>query len=298
MRKPWYNSLVRIFRNLDSLAIILVISAVGGVLLYGMYIKGKLGESIAQGMEQPTPPLWYYLFTPMLVAWVYNKMRQIRETKPQGEIPEVQAPKPDEHVRNKWNLDYVNHPTTGLYGARPVNLTEIQGSLSDWRGGRVANWTVDVSLDKISKGHYGTSGKVRIPAGTVYLYGGKPVSVIDGDPRALAVLGFLTEGLKLRFMGILNPGSKLNHNPKYGCAIDIPDDDIMNEILSRAMQHDIPIAWISKNRADNGRWPIFQVVGGKKVLRGYSSQNHDSHFHVDLPRPNWAQLYMCSARFK
>jgi len=130
---------------------------------------------------------------------------------------------------------------------------------------------------------------------------GTPQGSIEGDPRALYCLDLLlqTAGLDgLYTLGMhVNQSLAGDQTHDNGYAIDIAGgrkngaalsaDETMNLLIMAAEQHHMPIAWISRYKKD-GSWPMFQLRQGEKVYFSYSKADHTSHYHVVLPRPNWA----------
>lgn len=142
------------------------------------------------------------------------------------------------------------------------------------------------------------SGGRWVPPPTVQIsYGNAgPVSALIGDPRALYCLDKLCTAGQVTQINHLGMSS---WNPKNGfwghddgCAIDLVGDDTMNRIVHAAINLKMPIAWVSstpKKKANgNLYWPIFALKNGEKIEVGSSNSNHNSHYHLVLPRPQWA----------
>lgn len=137
---------------------------------------------------------------------------------------------------------------------------------------------------------------ILIPHGYQLRYGSSSSNYLTGDPRALYCLALLihTAGIPiLEHSGMQVPSDRPNaaandYGHYGGHAIDINTDDDMNAIVRAARTLKMPIGWISRYKVDAG-WPKFFLdYGGTKHSAGHSSINHDSHYHVILPRPNAA----------
>lgn len=135
------------------------------------------------------------------------------------------------------------------------------------------------------------------PRNITFYYLGQKQGSIRGDVRALYCLLLLCEKAELRSfahlgMYALNGGADSSHD--YGYAIDIPvkqpeinGHDIMERFILAARQVNMPMAWTSTYK-DGDQWPMFQMRNGVKTRFSYSRQNHSDHYHLVLPRPNFA----------
>lgn len=129
-----------------------------------------------------------------------------------------------------------------------------------------------------------------------------------GDPRALWSLAVLlrTAGLTgLNHLGMY-PGRTTTSTHAAGYAIDVIGGyagelvlnrwDTMNALVSAAQQLNCPLAWISTDVDRLSRtWPLFQLRKGIKTRVSSSRQDHSSHFHLYLPRPDIAMNYVISS---
>lgn len=134
---------------------------------------------------------------------------------------------------------------------------------------------------------------------TLHYQGGKSGS-LTGDPRFLYCLDHL---MRIANMDRLDhdgvqpgPNSVGDFGHGSGCAIDLRNDLQFNRLLEAAKVAKMPVAWISKSHVPGKGWPIFVLQNGIKTGPfTHTKINHNSHFHVILPRPNWAQNYWNNA---
>lgn len=200
--------------------------------------------------------------------------------------------------RKLWGLNAANISGTGLYGNRPYSVEQLYTAvLPDSIGDLPYIGKLVVNRAKVSAGQVGSSGRWVIPETLHYfpMVGanevGNRVKEIYGDPRALGVLAYIwtRSGRDVIYSrGFLNAGSAQNHNPKFGCALDV--DTIkdkgagINALINFCLKRNIPVGWITSS---NKYW---QVIKGKKVQNGTGHGNHKDHVHLDLPRPDWGPL--------
>lgn len=189
-------------------------------------------------------------------------------------------------------------PNRGVYAAPlPTPLGDITAS-----GGPF--WTTDAGR--------ANAGKLDSRGEYVLAYNGNAHGrTIKGDPRALYCLDALIKrsGLtRIDHLGmVLRSDSaadmKKDYGHRRGHAIDLTNDVQMNKLLEAAKALSMPLGWISRFSSinpltGNMEWPKFALVGGMKVQKGYSSINHNSHYHLIFPRPNRALGYWLGSPFR
>lgn len=187
-------------------------------------------------------------------------------------------------------------PSRGVYAAPlPTPLGRITAS-----GGPF--WTTDAGRRNAGTLH--SDGKYSI----FYGHEQTPKNKINGDPRALYCLDALIKAGGLRSirhagMTVFKDDMKNDYGHRRGHAIDIYNEVEMNKLLEGAKALGMPVAWISKHKALNPlnkriEWPKFMLRNGIKTAMGFSSVNHDSHYHLILPRPNRALGYWIGSPFQ
>lgn len=205
-------------------------------------------------------------------------------------------------------------------GSKPFAVPADQvKTMSPLRGVYAAPLPTPLGIITCSGGPFWTTDAGRSNAGKldsrgeyVIAYNGAAGGrTIKGDPRALYCLDALMKRSRmprLDHAGILpkdnsNANMSSDYGHKRGHAIDLTNDLQMNKLIEAAKALGMPIAWISKNSAINPlnnrlEWPKFALIGGVKKAMGFSSINHNSHYHVILPRPNRALGYWYKSPFQ
>lgn len=147
---------------------------------------------------------------------------------------------------------------------------------------------------------HGGLGWLHCPASYRFIFKGKTVDKIQGDPRALYSLDALmrVSGLtSLSIASLYRPGDAHDFGHKSGCAIDLTNEHEFVKILAAANKVRMPICAIM--RQPQGPWPINVWAMWDKNLPGpiakrvasESKSPHRNHHHVILPRPNLVQGY-------
>lgn len=220
----------------------------------------------------------------------------IFQKKRQPELPEESLI--DDFAESKWGADWKK---------RPRSLDSLVGEISTKMDfpDRLYAIAAEANISLPGKiiihhepgGLRATGGSSRWypPEGFKLIYAdGQPTGSLRGDPRALACLAYLVGQSnlgELHHIGMFHwdpTTPDFGHDGGYG--IDLTRDSEMNALIEAAKKVSMPIGWISKNHDGDG-WPIFQLRNGVKTLVGHSSIDHSSHFHVVLPRPQWAQTF-------
>jgi len=143
----------------------------------------------------------------------------------------------------------------------------------------------------------GSGGRWYPPAGFKLRYAGTLQGSVRGDARALVILARLCEIADLGELSHLGmyvwQGGVGDVTHDYGYAIDITDSpkytkkEVMDRLIEAARSINAPIAWISSQQ-DGNIWPMYQLRNGSITRFSFSRQNHHSHYHLVLPRPNFA----------
>lgn len=198
----------------------------------------------------------------------------------------------DKAHQTAWGIKY-NGESSGLNGyvpwpGIPISGIRVGGPLGELKHTGTHN----------SGQSCGANGRwFNNPHNIRFYYRGNKVGSIRGDVRALFCLQMLCEKAEITDLAHLgmyafNGGNDKSHD--YGYAIDIPvkqpkqsGHEIMERFILAARQTDMPMAWVS-TYADGNVWPMFQMRGGTKTRFSYSRQNHNDHYHLVLPRPNFA----------
>lgn len=123
---------------------------------------------------------------------------------------------------------------------------------------------------------------------------------LNGDVRALYCLSVLCREAELNELHHLGLAvwnlATADYGHDLGYAIDLTNDDEMNALVNAATSLKMPIGWISRSKITDAKgksyWPKFQLRNGVKTRVGSSTINHNSHFHLMLPRPDAALIYV------
>lgn len=221
----------------------------------------------------------------------------------------------------KWEIDQTKNNITKMFiGSKPFAVPFDQVTpMSAGRGVYAAPLTTPLGLITASGGPFWTTDAGRANAGKldsqgnyVLAYSGNASGrTIKGDPRALWALDALMKrsGIpRLDHVGMIVRSNSANdmkkdYGHRRGHAIDLTNDIQMNRLLDAAVSLGMPVAWISRYKSINpqsGRleWPKFALLRGIKTPMGFSTINHDDHYHMILPRPNRALGYWVGSPFK
>jgi len=199
----------------------------------------------------------------------------------------------------KWQVDYGTYPRSldSLLGSKDFLIwppTLIAGLSAPMPYGHILQCNLG-----LTRAQRGAGGQWTPPDNFQLVYrprldgsADKISKKLTGDPRALYCLSLLCaqSGLdRLHHVGmtVWNPGNGFwGHDD--GCAIDLTEHNEMNALVEAAKQLNMPIGWISRTSPDGKYWPIFQLRHGVKEAVGNSTVNHNSHYHLVLPRPDWS----------